>query len=67
MSRTTTYAQLMKILGDGDWHSADELTAVTQFPQEWVDELRHEGHQIATDEIGSPLVRLREPAVSTAG
>ena len=32
MSRTTTYAQLMKILGDGDWHSADELTAVTQFP-----------------------------------
>ena len=67
MSRTTTYAQLMQILGDGGWHSADELTAVTQFPQAWVDELRQEGHQVSTDEIGRPVVRLREPAGATVG
>jgi hypothetical protein len=67
MSRTTTYAQLMQILGDGDWHNADELTAVTHFPQHWVDELRHDGHQVEVDEIGRPVVRLREPAGSNAG
>jgi hypothetical protein len=62
----TTYAQLMRILGDGDWHSADELTAVTHFPHHWVDELRHDGHQVATDESGRPLVRLNNPCRATA-
>jgi hypothetical protein len=67
MRKTTTYDQLMRILGDGDWHSADELTAVAHFPQYWIDELRHEGHQVVTDEVGHPVIRLRNREAATAG
>ena len=66
MPHTTTYAQLMRILNDGDWHSVDELTAVAHYPQHWVDELRREGHQVVTDSVGRPLVRLRERTPTTA-
>jgi hypothetical protein len=65
MQKTTTYDQLMRILDDGDWHSAEELTAVAHFPHYWIDELRHEGHQVVTDAVGRPVIRLREAA--TAG
>ena len=57
---SNTYAQVIRILDDGDWHDADELEAVARFPDHWVRELRHEGHQVVTDAIGRALIRLQE-------
>jgi hypothetical protein len=54
-----TYAQVIRILADGDWHAADELESVTCFPEHWVRELRHDGHDVTTDAVGRPLVRLQ--------
>jgi hypothetical protein len=56
----TTYKQLLTVLADGDWHSLDELEAVTRYPDQWLTELRHEGHQVGFDSLGRPLVRLGE-------
>lgn len=63
---SNTYAQVIRVLADGDWHLADELEAVTRFPEHWVRELRHDGHQVVTDEVGRPLIRLQESNAGTA-
>jgi hypothetical protein len=41
-SQTTTYERIMQLLSDGDWHRAEELGAISAYPQEWVKELTHE-------------------------
>ena len=59
----SVYDRLLEALADGEWHSEDDLRAITPFPGEWIAELRHEGHEITEDPTGAPLVRLRhDPA-----
>jgi hypothetical protein len=59
----SVYSRLLEALSDGEWHSEDDLRAITPFPREWIAELRHEGHEIIEDPSGMPLVRLRhDPA-----
>jgi hypothetical protein len=59
----SVYARLLEALSDGEWHSEDDLRAITPFPREWIAELRYEGHETAEDPSGVPLVRLRrDPA-----
>ena len=61
----SVYARLLEVLSDGDWHSEDDLRAVTAFPSEWITELRHEGHEVVEDPPGAPRVRLRaDPALA---
>ena len=33
----------MHLLGDGRWHDRADLSAVTTFPNEWLEELEREG------------------------
>jgi hypothetical protein len=33
----------VQLLGDGRWHDRDDLSAVTTFPNEWLEELEREG------------------------
>jgi hypothetical protein len=63
---SNTYAQVIRVLADGDWHAADELEAVARFPEHWLRELRHDGHQVVTDAGGRPLIRLQESNAGTA-
>ena len=58
MSRPATYSRLMTILRDGEWHSAEELAAVSHYTDHRLVELRHDGHQIETDSRGLPVVKL---------
>jgi hypothetical protein len=58
----SVYERLLEVLSDGEWHSEDELRPITPFPREWIAELRHDGHEVAEDPFGGPLVRLRQDA-----
>jgi hypothetical protein len=60
----TTYDKLLTALGDGCWHPRRELEELTVFPEDWLVELRREGHEVNEDGTGSVLVRLREPATA---
>ena len=60
----STYEKLLAALGDGEWHAKHELAELTVFPEEWLEELRREGHAVVEDEEGQVLVRLREPAAT---
>ena len=59
----SVYARLLEVLSDGEWHREDDLRSITPFPREWMAELRHEGHEVAEDPSGAPLVRLRQSPV----
>jgi hypothetical protein len=59
MNRDSTYSRLLMLLSDGQWHDEDDLRTVTSFPGEWLKELRYEGHEVAADERGVPIVRLK--------
>jgi hypothetical protein len=56
----STYAQLLELLSDRAWHCEDELRSITPFPREWMKELSYDGHEVAADESGTPVVRLKE-------
>ena len=56
-SRELTYPAVVSLLQDGEWHADEELTAVTSFPREWLQEVERE-HPLER-RAGSPeLVRL---------
>jgi len=59
----SVYAQLLEVLSDGDWHGENDLRPITPFTREWIAELRHDGHEVAEDPTGAPLVRLRQDSV----
>jgi hypothetical protein len=59
MNRDSTYSRLLKLLSDGQWHDEDDLRKITSFPGEWLKELRYDGHEVAVDERGAPIVRLK--------
>ena len=56
----TVHAQLLEVLADGEWHSEADLLSITRFPREWMVELRHDGGEVAEDQAGMHLVRLRQ-------
>lgn len=62
----TTYERLLSVLGDGRWHSKRELDELTVFPEEWLRELRHDGHAVVEDDEGRVFVRLRESLTAQA-
>jgi hypothetical protein len=66
MDGVLTYSRLLELLSDGDWHGEDDLRMITSFPGEWLKELRYEGHEVAVDDGGAPLVRLRIPDLPLA-
>ena len=41
-SRALTYPAVIGLLQDGEWHADEELTAVTSFPREWLQEVERE-------------------------
>jgi hypothetical protein len=51
--------QRLDLQSAGQWHDEDDLRKVTSFPREWLKELRYEGHEVAADERGVPIVRLK--------
>ena len=42
-TREHTFPAVVQLLGDGRWHDRDDLSAVTTFPNEWLEELEREG------------------------
>jgi len=42
-TREHTFPAVVQLLGDGLWHDRDDLSAVTTFPNEWLEELEREG------------------------
>jgi hypothetical protein len=58
----TTYDNLVEALSDGAWHPRRDIEELTVFPEEWLKELLHEGHEVLEDDNGDVFVRLREPA-----
>ena len=60
----TTYARMLELLADGEWHTDEELRAVTEYPDEWLKELRYAGF-VVDERRDTGLVRLagrRRPA-----
>ena len=53
----TTYARVLEVLADGEWHTDEELRAVTEYPAEWLKELRYAGFVVA-ERRGAGLVRV---------
>ena len=61
----TAYERVLRVLDDGAWHRAEELRLVTRYPEEWIKELRHEGHEVRERKGGGTAVRLRRQAART--
>jgi len=61
MKQTKTFDAITRLLDDGSWHTLDDLRAVTSWPDEWAQELAAEGVIDTKDQVGSLLVRLRNP------
>jgi hypothetical protein len=51
-------------LADGEWHDASELERITNHPQEWLQELRHDPATEVKDDEQRVLVRSAEPVLS---
>lgn len=56
-SRELTYPAVIGLLQDGEWHADEELTAVTSFPHEWLQEVERE-HALERRPGSPELVRL---------
>lgn len=64
---TSTYQRVKELLDDGEWHSLDELKAVSSFPERWIEELRRDGLDVVEDKpVGKVALLAGEPA-ATAG
>jgi hypothetical protein len=61
-----TFEAISRALEDGTWHRLDDLRDVTRWPEEWTRELEAEGLLDTEEQLGSVLVRLRDPAPSSA-
>jgi hypothetical protein len=59
----STYSRVVELLSDGDWHCGQELSQVSTFPELWITELAHEGHEIKWTESGTRVVRLSRAVV----
>jgi hypothetical protein len=54
----TKYEQIIEFLSDGEWHTKEDLEAVTVFPELWLDELRHEPSVEIVDDESTVKVKL---------
>ena len=61
-----TFTAIENVLSDGAWHELEDLRDATNFPREWVKELRAEG---VVDVAEGPvtMVRLRPKAQDFSG
>jgi hypothetical protein len=54
----STYARVLALLGDGEWHTEDELGEVAYFPRKWIEELEASGERVTRAENGELCLRL---------
>ena len=54
----STYARVLEVLADGEWHTEDELGQVAYFPRKWIKELEASGEPVTTAESGGVRLRL---------
>jgi hypothetical protein len=40
----TQWDRVIDLLSDGDWHTENELTRITRYPQHWIRELCESGY-----------------------
>lgn len=52
------YEQIIELLSDEEWHTREDLVQVTQFPELWLEELRHEPHVEIVSEQTTVKVKL---------
>jgi hypothetical protein len=58
-----TFDAIVRVLGDGAWHTVDDLKDATNYPGEWVEELEAEGVVDVTEGMVT-MVRLRPRLVN---
>jgi hypothetical protein len=56
--RTKTFESIVALLGDGEWHTPQELATTTRYPDQWIDELRRESLVEVEEQHGQTRVRL---------
>jgi hypothetical protein len=44
--------RVFSLLSDGDWHSENELAAITRYPQYWIREVGESGYLLERDQLG---------------
>jgi hypothetical protein len=59
--RQKTFEAITRVLDDGAWHTVDDLTTATKWPEDWTKELEAEGLIETQKHVGGVLVRLRNP------
>jgi hypothetical protein len=62
--RTRTFDAIVELLGDGEWHTSQELAASTRYPDRWIDELRRESLVEVDEQDGHTRVRLAVAAAA---
>jgi hypothetical protein len=55
----STYDRIKSVLDDGNWHTLDELRAVSAYPERWIEEFRRDG--ITVIEIGEKVAIATTP------
>jgi hypothetical protein len=54
----TTYARVLELLADGEWHEEEELREVAYFPRAWIRELQLSGESVRTHQNARLRLRL---------
>jgi hypothetical protein len=56
----STYARLVDLLSDHQWHDRSEIAAITHYPDMWLKELVEEGNLVVQTPDGATAVRLAD-------
>ena len=56
----STYARLIDMLSDQEWHDRSEVAALTHHPDLWLKELVVEGHLVVQTPDGATAVHLAD-------
>ena len=56
----STYARLVDLLSDHQWHDRNEIAAITHYPDLWLKELARGGPPVVRKPDGTTQVRLAD-------
>ena len=56
----STYARLIDMLSDQQWHDRSEIAAITHYPDLWLKELVVAGHLVVQKPDGATAVHLAD-------
>lgn len=59
MKRETNLQKLLKLLGDGNWHTSEELSKITWRFGHTIHEARKKGYQIEKHQVGHNQFQYR--------